>query len=188
MARSFAHTMPKIWSSGLRSPPSVALEFGETLGLTGDGVESLSGYWGKWSTQCNPAITPHALLVGRAGTAESLIANIRDKAEAGARSFLSIKADSVEEAVAFTSACLMDNTKLSTSALVVTEIQGWRFIDKNPQIKIAISARPEIAPSPSSRDDLAVLVPLRLGRHVEAFPRCGRTGRQYRCTTGKADL
>ena len=157
----------------LEESPAVALEFGEILGLTGTGVESLSGYWGKWSTQCNPVITPHALLAGRAGTTESLISNIRDKAEAGARSFLSIKADSVEEAVAFTSAYLMDNSELSTSAVVVTEIQGWRFIDKNPQIKVAISARPEIAQSPSSRDDLVVLVPYASGDMSRHFPDVG---------------
>ena len=157
----------------LEESPAVALEFGETLGLTGAGVESLSGYWAKWSTQCNPVITPHALQVGRAGTTELLIANIRDKSGAGARRFLSIKADSVEEAVAFSTACLMDNPELSTSAVVVTEIQGWRFIDKNPQLKIAISARLEIIQSPSSRDDLAVLVPFATGDMSRHFPDVG---------------
>lgn len=153
--------------------PAVALEFGETLGLTGTGVESLSGHWDKWSTQCNPAITPPALLVGRAGTAESLIAKTGDKTGSRARRFLSIRADSVEEAVAFSTACLIANSELSTSAVVVTEIQGWRFIDKNPQLKIAISARPEIAQSPSSRDDLVVLVPYALGDMSKHFPDVG---------------
>ena len=154
----------------LEESPAIALEFGEILGLTGDGVESLSGYWSKWSTQCNPAITPSALLAGRTGTAELLLAKTRKQFEPGARNFLSIKADSVEEAVAFTATYLVDNPDLTISAVVVTNVQGWRFIDKNPQIKVAISARPEIAQSPSSRDDLVVLVPYASGDMSKHFP------------------
>ncbi|MCY4384289.1 MAG: hypothetical protein OXE44_14185 [Nitrospinae bacterium] len=153
--------------------PAVALEFGETLGLTGDGVESLSGYWSKWSTQCNPAITPTALLAGRTEAAELLLAKTLKQFEPRARNFLSIKADSVEEAAAFTATCLVDNPDLTTSAVIVTEVQGWRFIDKNPQIKVAISARPEITQSPSSRDDLVVLVPYASGDMSRHFPDVG---------------
>ena len=154
----------------LEESPAVALEFGETLGLTGDGVESLSSYWRKWSTQSEPAISQTALLSGRTGTTESLLTKIRKPDKASARNILSIKADSVEEAVAVTAACLMDDPKLSAATAIVTDAGGWRFVDKNPQIKIAVSSRPEIAESPSSRKGLTVVVPYASGDMSGHFP------------------
>ena len=99
------------------------------------GVESPSSYWRKWSTQSEPEIAQTALLTGRTGTAESLLAKIRASVEPGARNILSIKGDSVEEAVAVTAACLMGDPELSAAAAIVTEAGGWRFVDRNPQIK-----------------------------------------------------
>ena len=154
----------------LEESPAVALEFGETLGLNGDGVESPSRYWRKWSTQSEPEITQAALLSGRTGTAESLLAKIRDLVETRARNFLSIKADSVEEAVAVTAACLMGDPELSAAAAIVTDARGWRFVDKNPQIKIAVSSRPEIAELPSSRNGLVIVVPYASGDMSRHFP------------------
>src|SRR5699024_5831745 len=44
-------------------------------------------------------------------------------------------------------------------ALVVTEPQGWRYVEANPQLRIAIAARTEIACNPVLRDDLQVIIP-----------------------------
>jgi hypothetical protein len=52
---------------------------------------------------------------------------------------------------------------LSASALVVTDVDGWRFVEQNPVLKVAVAARPEIAEHPTHREGLAVIIPYAVG-------------------------
>ncbi|AGZ37135.1 hypothetical protein PVLB_21780 [Pseudomonas sp. VLB120] len=72
---------------------------------------------------------------------------------------LVIRADSVEEAVAFTVAMVMASHDLRDTAMVVTEPQGWHYVEANPQLRIAIAARTETALNPILREKLRVIVP-----------------------------
>ena len=56
-----------------------------------------------------------------------------------------LKADSVDEAAAFVCAALLDHPDLDAASLVVTESDGWRFVEQNTALKVAVAARPEIA-------------------------------------------
>lgn len=147
----------------LEQSPGVALSFAEQLGLTGPGVESLSAYWRKWSAQCAPPITIGAISAGREDVTKSILEQLHRYAASGSSELLALKADSVEEAAAFTCACLLEDPILSVSTVVVTEKGGWRFIDANTQITIAIAARPELADTPSSRTGLTVVIPYASG-------------------------
>lgn len=147
----------------LEQSPVVALHFAEELGLTGQGVESVGKYWEDWSQQSEPVILIEALFVDRENTRERLIAELRRRLEAGDADPYSIKADNVNEAVAFVCAALLAQPDLSTASLVVTEPSGWRFVDQNPTIKIAVATRPEIAEKPTRRNSLIVIIPYAAG-------------------------
>jgi len=142
----------------LEQTPAVALQFAEFLGLLGPGVESLERYWLRWSGQCKPAISKDAFLTDRVTASEQLLALAND--EAGERADpATLRADSVEEAIAFATATFLGHPPLADRALVVTTVDGWRYVDANPQIRIAIAASDEIAACVTPRDGLLSVVP-----------------------------
>lgn len=144
----------------LEQSPSVALQFGEELGLLGSGVESCFRHWQSWSQQCAPAITADALFMDRAEVQQNLVAKIREAISASAASHpLAIRADSAEEAAAFIVATVLATGDLADQSLVVTDADGWRYVEANPQLKIAVAASPEVAQKPVLRVGLLVVVP-----------------------------
>lgn len=144
----------------LEQSPTVALQFKEELGLSGEGVESLSRYWQLWSRQCSPAITPDALFIDRTEVRDTLIKKIGEElVQQCSTSPLTVRADSVEEAAAFVVATLMHSDELADQALIVTDPDGWRFVERNQQLKIVIAARTEVASTPTLRAGLLVIVP-----------------------------
>ena len=146
----------------LEQAPAVALWFAETLGITGQGVESLEQYWSIWASQSNPPISPDALFVDRENVREWLIHKLREHLREGRTDPLTIHGDSVEEAAAFVCAAILQEEDMSAVSLVVTEPNGWRFVDANPAVKVAVAARPEVAERPSTRRDLVVVIPYAL--------------------------
>lgn len=148
----------------LEQTPAVALQFAEELGLNGWGVLSLSQYWKLWAGQCSPAITPEGLFIDRNSILESLTEKIQSPSNnSNSTGLLVIRADSVEEAVAFAVAVIMATGDLQDHALVVTEPIGWRYVEANPQLKTVIAARTEISCSPVMRLGLKVVVPHAIG-------------------------
>ena len=143
----------------LEQSPAVAVWFAEMLGLAGPGVESPERYWDVWSKQSDPHITPDALFVDREKTREQLIKKLQEHLEQGATDPVTIWGDSVEEAVAFVCAAILAHPNLSTTSLVVTESSGWRFVEANPTLKVAVAARPEVAERPVLRSGLIVVIP-----------------------------
>nr|VFK53546.1 MAG: hypothetical protein BECKTUN1418F_GA0071002_102322 [Candidatus Kentron sp. TUN]VFK69569.1 MAG: hypothetical protein BECKTUN1418E_GA0071001_11993 [Candidatus Kentron sp. TUN] len=152
----------------LEQSPAVALQFAEELDLFGDGVESLSRHWNSWSGQCNPPITFDAFLTDRTSVRGALRDVIGKKiqsaiSQSASSHPLTIRADSVEEAAAFTVAVVMATGNLRDRALVVTGPEGWRYVEVNPQIQIAIAARTEVAEKPVLRDGLSIIIPHAIG-------------------------
>lgn len=159
----------------LEQSPAVAVQFGEELGLIGQGVESVARHWEGWSQQSDPSISVEALFIDRENTRERLIAEVRRRLEAGQPELYAIKADSVDEAAAFVCAVLLAYPDLSAASLVVTELSGWRFVGQNPTLKVAVAARPEIAEKPTRRNGLIVIIPYAAG-DMEGYYR-GAAGR-----------
>ncbi|MFT8555464.1 MAG: hypothetical protein ABF697_09165 [Zymomonas mobilis] len=153
----------------LEQVPAVRLFFGEKLGLSGAGVESLANYLQKWSAQCIPPITPDALLTGRAEQARKLIKCVRNIRDGVANGPLAIKTDSVEEATAFTAATLLEQPDLETISVVVTSVEGWRFVETNEAIQVAVAVTPLIAELPPVRDRLAVVISYASGDMASQF-------------------
>nr|VFK09360.1 MAG: hypothetical protein BECKLPF1236B_GA0070989_10089 [Candidatus Kentron sp. LPFa] len=144
----------------LEQTPAVALQFTEELALTGPGVESLSRHWDAWSGQCKPPITFEAFLTDRASARDALAEKIQSiTSQPDSSPFLAIRADSVEEAAAFAVAVAMASGSSRDRTLVVTEPEGWRYVEANPQLEIAIAARTETAKKPVSRAGLLIIVP-----------------------------
>lgn len=96
---------------------------------------------------------------------------------ASTSSAIPIKGDSVEEAVAFTAATLLENEVLTQRTVVVTDKAGWQFVAKNPNILFAIAARPECAEAPPDRAGLLVIIPYATGDMK----------RQFKGTAGRID-
>lgn len=153
----------------LEQSAAVRLAFGEELGLAGPGVESLGAYLGKWGAQCAPAITAAALLAGRDEQVAKLIGRVNRVREGSATEPNAIKGDSVEEAAAFAAAALLAQPALASSAVVVTTAEGWRFVESNEAIGVAIAATPAVAEAPSVRPQLALVVPFASGDMARQF-------------------
>ncbi|MCK6376270.1 MAG: hypothetical protein L6Q69_19540, partial [Zoogloea sp.] len=86
----------------LEQSPVVALQFADELGLSGWGMVTLDRYWASWSSQCTPPITQAAFLHDRDHLRDQLIAELqRDRGGDHARDIVGLRAESVEEAVAF---------------------------------------------------------------------------------------
>lgn len=153
----------------LEQSPAVRLAFGEELGLSGPGVESLADYLAKWGAQCSPRITSNALLTGRTDQAAKLVQRVRRIRDGTSSEPLAIKADSVEEAAAFAAAAMIEERDLGNVAVVVTSVEGWRFVEANDAIGIAVAATPAIAEAPSVRDRLALVVPYASGDMARQF-------------------
>ena len=147
----------------LEQNAAVALEFGEQLGLIGQGVESLTKQWEGWSQQSNPQISAEALFIDRQSVTEKVFGELRQRTERNLPELYAVRADSVDEAVAFVSASLIKHLDLTAYSVVVTSAEGWRFVETNPSIKIAIAARPEIAENPALRKGLVVVIPYAAG-------------------------
>lgn len=161
----------------LENNGSVALWFAESLGIAGPGVESLDAYFRKWSAQSQPYLSPAALLAGREAHMEWL----KNRVEKGFSDEqcvpVTIKADSVEEAVAFAAAVLTQDETLFSKAVVVAQADGWRYVEKNAGIELAIAARPELAEAPTNRAGLVIVIPYASGDMAKF----------YRGVAGKAD-
>jgi hypothetical protein len=165
----------------LEQNPAVTLQFAEELGTAGPGVESIVKHWDTWSQQSDPLISAEAFFIDRESARERLITDLRRQVEGGQSKPYAIKADSVDEAAAFVCAALLAHEDLTAVGLVVTEPSGWRFVEQNPTLRVAIAAQPEIAEKPTSRNSLLVVIPYAAG-DMEGHYR-GAAGRG-----GSADL
>nr|VFK20700.1 MAG: hypothetical protein BECKLFY1418C_GA0070996_107717 [Candidatus Kentron sp. LFY] len=146
----------------------MTLQFADELGLTGPGVESLSRHWDSWARQCDPPITADAFLTDRISVRDVLDEKIRfAPSRSGSSHLLMIRADSVEEAAAFAVAVVMTSDSLRDQALVVSEPEGWRYVEANLQLRIAIAIRTEVAEKPILRKGLLVIIPHATGDLTE---------------------
>jgi hypothetical protein len=153
----------------IEQSPAVALAFGEELGLTGHGVSSLASHYLAWSSQCSPAISASAVLIGRDQQAARILERCRSIASETGPLTLPIKSDSVEEAVAFVEAAILTDAGLADRSVVVTDSAGWQFVERNTEIVVAIASRPEIAETPSTRKGLVLIVPYASGDMSRQF-------------------
>lgn len=152
----------------LEASPSIALDFADELGLTGDGVESASHYWQVWATQSVPPILKHTFFADRQDAKDRLLVHLRERIDKGDNKIYAIRADSVDEAAAFVCAALLDASDLLDTALVVTSDSGWRFVEKQPRIKLVVAARPEVATRVPDSSAL-VVVPVAAGDLVSGY-------------------
>jgi len=171
----------------IEQSPAVALAFGEELGLSGPGVTSLGAYYKMWSAQCTPQILAAAVLAGRDQQAQRLLTKCNSAPDESGPSPISVKSDSVEEAVAFVAAAILADGSLVDHSVIVTDVCGWRFVEKNTEIRVAVAARPELADAPATRECLVLIVPYASGDMAKQFT--GVAGRldEQETTLDRAD-
>ncbi|WP_157606859.1 hypothetical protein [Sedimenticola selenatireducens] len=152
----------------LEQTPAVALQFSEELGLAGWGVMSPWRYWESWSCQCAPPILPDAFI----GDRNQIKDNLKEKiskaiSQVQTPQTIVIRADSVEEAAAFAAVTLLETVEASCHTLVVTESQGWGFVEANTQLRIAVAVNGKVASDAIVREGLLVVLPHALGDIAE---------------------
>lgn len=153
----------------LEQSPAVALQFAEELGLSGRGVENPEQYWQSWSGQSNPPISPEALTHSREEIRDRILASIEKLLQEETPQPLPIQADSVEEAIAFVAATLINHQRLLNQAVVVTQPEGWRYVEANLGVRIAIAAGAEAAAAAVVRKGLLVIIPHATGDQMKSF-------------------
>ncbi len=141
----------------LESAGSVALWFGEQLGVRGHGVTTVAATWDTWRQQTQPQITHEAFVAGRAAQAEQFAAAIVSRPAQ-----LVVCADSSEEAVAFACAQL-DALGLASQSACVIAPEGWTFVDAHPDVQIVVAANAPAAAARAAREGQCLIVPAHLG-------------------------
>ncbi|WP_448548729.1 hypothetical protein [Thalassotalea fusca] len=134
--------------------PAVALEFGEQIGISGNGAESVTSYWKNWSEQSSPCISISAIQQDRETAQNKFIELLENLSP-----LITIEADSREEAAAFCSSIIMSHP-LSKRAACITSNNGWRWIDANPEIQIVIIASTDLSLRKAPRDGFTVIQPI----------------------------
>jgi hypothetical protein len=155
----------------LEQTPAVKLRFGDEIGLTGHGVEDVERHWNHWAEQTDVKITPEAFFAGRESVRDRFLDKLRKGLQEGIAEPFTIRADSVEEASAFAAAILQGQPHLCSTALIVTDPMGWRFVEQNSSLRIAVAARPEIAERPTHRPGTIVIIPYATGDMTGRFGR-----------------
>lgn len=154
--RAYDATTIEEW---LEEAPGAALAFAEELGDVGPGVETPGRFWSTWSGSAAPAITMEACREGRAEVADRLASTVRERADGGTTAPISVRADTAEEAAAFACGVVQCQPELAIQSLVVTTLEGWRYVEKHESLKIVIAAAPELAERVPKREGLAVIIP-----------------------------
>lgn len=147
----------------LEAASSVALWFGERLGLRGPGIESIGSYWDTWRGQTKAFLTIEAIGAGRGSRVEAF-RDMLSKAPV----LVVLEADSTEEAVAFACAELLALGQAENAACI-TSPEGWRYVDANPQLRILVATSPEIAAKRAAKDGSILIVPVNIGDRPEYF-------------------
>ncbi|HEY0833761.1 MAG TPA: hypothetical protein VGE72_07620 [Azospirillum sp.] len=142
----------------LEETPAVALWFADRRGIAGPGVEAPDAAWRRWTEQTTPAITEAAFLAGREEFAE----NVAERLRSG-KGTVTLAGDSREEVVAFVAAVVRGDEALRTPTVVVTGPNGWRFVEANPDITIAIAATEEAARTAVPKSGRMLVVPRAAG-------------------------
>ena len=151
----------------LEQSPAVALGLAEELGLSGPGVETLGVYLKRWLEQSSPNLNSTAFLSGREDHAHRLGEKVEKVITEKCLNPIALKADSVEEAVAFAATALQE--VVGSRTVVVTDKDGWRFVEKNPELALAIACSPQVAEMTVSRPGLAVIIPYASGDMIRHF-------------------
>jgi hypothetical protein len=141
----------------LETAPAVNMWFAELLGLTGSGVSSVERYWETWRNQSSPALNAAAIFFQR----DAAISAFRN-ALSEAKPFVVVEADSREEAIAFTCAQLLDMGQ-ADNAVCITSPEGWRYVDTNAQLRIALATTVEIAAMRAPAAGSKLIIPMSLG-------------------------
>lgn len=160
----------------LERAPAVTLWFAELLGLSGSGIESLDSFWQRWRGQSRFRLTTEALLAGRGDAARRFDELISSQA-----SVVAVEADSQEEAVAF--ACVRLAAVGLADAASISTVDGWRFVDSNAALRVAIACSAEVAAVRAPREGFTLVVPLRRGDRTE-----GPLGASSRGTTNECPV
>lgn len=138
----------------LEHAPAVAIEFSEELGLTGFGITSLNKFFESWSQTSSPSISKKAIEFERQQSVETLKQLIENQTQ-----LIIVEADSRDEAIAFCCSALSDHP-IQNSAACVNEDEGWRFVDRNPTIKLCISDTYGSKHTASLREGLTIIQPV----------------------------
>ena len=147
----------------LEQTPAIALWFAEELGIHGPGVESIEKHWRDWAEQSDPFITREALFADRQDTRDQFLEEVQRCLDINQPRPFIVKADSIEEASAFACAALLTHAQCSVTSLVVTQPDGWGYVDQNPALKVVMAAGPEVAQKPARRNGLIVIIPHLIG-------------------------
>ena len=139
------------------SAPSVGLWFSEILGLSGPGVESIQRSWDAWRSQSKLALSLAAMFTGRDQAVKQFFKLLDD----GGESIILI-GDSQEEASAFANACLIESGR-EGQAVSILHTDGWRYVDANERIIVAIASNLMVAERRILRPGLTSVIPLAKG-------------------------
>ena len=118
-------------------------------------------HWEIWSQQSDPPISADAIFTDRDTAWDAFLADLPTRS-IGLAPYL-VRADSAEEAAAFVCAATLAEADLAGDSVVVTDHHGWRFVEANQSIKIAIAASPEFAKAPTRRKGLVTIIPYAVG-------------------------
>lgn len=151
----------------LETQPSVALEVAELMEIAGFGIQSTQRFYQNWSEQCRPPISMDAFCTGRTEIFTKIESHITDAISNNTESVINVYSDSIEESAVSVVVAICSYSAI-TNAVIVSSIEGWQFVEKNPEINLVICASLEVAKHAISREKLVVIVPQLIGNEVQS--------------------
>jgi transcriptional regulator with XRE-family HTH domain len=155
----------------LELAPPVHYWLSERLGKLPRGARPLEAWWKDWCSPTSPRITPALVVSGRREVEDLLSNHLRN--EPGV---IFIRADSREEALAFTAAVIErlpapEREAMFTRALVIFDESAWRHAISSSGPGLLIPAFDGVSVSAEAARRHSIVVPV--GRHLS--PRSGVT-------------
>lgn len=141
----------------LESTPATHAWISELLGLTPYGIRGIEGWWERWSTSTDPALTPSLVLAGRESSAEELRREL-----SGGPSITTVDAASLDEALGVIAAAILgaeDAERLGARAIFVDKVESWRELAAKPGPLVLVACSPEVIAEAEVAKSHHVVVP-----------------------------
>jgi hypothetical protein len=132
----------------------------ELIGLKPYGMRTPSAWWEAWAAATEPQLTTGIVLAGRAASGATLRERLR-----GSPRVTTLRADSLDEGLAFIAACMQQDDAEGEGALLtrtafVDDVETWRSLAEHGRPLVLVARTPEVIAEASSAPEHHVIVPL----------------------------
>lgn len=138
----------------LEQSPATMIRLLEKINASSRHIESTDFYWQKWAESCDPKITLNSFLLSRDNSADQLKEAVQSQRS------ITITAESSEESRVFAVAAILSEKSISDRTVVITNQEGWRFVETITNDICVIVAYDYRAQDLCIKDNITLITPI----------------------------